>query len=395
MALSTSLISYWSLADVNDAHGSNTLTNNATVTFTTGKVGNAASFASASNQYLSIVSNASLQTGDIDFTIAAWVNMTTKVTTMGIASKTNSNAPAGIEYDLFYTSATDRFRFRVSTGTASVTVDDSTLGAPATGTWYFIVAWHDSVNNQIGISTNAGTAVTAAHSTGVQSAALPFEIGRDAGDTTRDFNGLIDEVALWKRVLSGAERTELYNSGNGRDYAYVAGGAGTNYPQTVAGTLTTAGALSREAGKPVAGTLTSAGTLARNAGKVLSGTLTSAGTLLRDTGKVLAGTVTSAGVLVASLTFLRSVGGTLGLAGALVRDTGKTVSGAITPTGALNRAITKAFAGALSFIGSLIAAIVGEETRLLDVEVTDSAVYTATLTDSAVYTVTLSDATRS
>lgn len=225
MALVDNLISYWSLADLADAHGSNTLTNNATVTFTTGKVGNAASFASASNQYLSVASNAALQTGDIDFTLACWVNMTTKSATMGIVSKSNSTLAAGIEYDLFYTTATDRFRFRVSTGSANVTVDDTTLGAPSTGTWYFIVCWHDSVNNQIGISTNAGTAVTAAHSTGVQSNTFPFEIGRDCADTTRDFNGLIDEAALWKRVLTGAERTELYNAGSGRDYAYVAGAA--------------------------------------------------------------------------------------------------------------------------------------------------------------------------
>lgn len=44
MALVDNLISYWSLADVNDAHGSNHLTNTNTVTFVTGKVGDAANF---------------------------------------------------------------------------------------------------------------------------------------------------------------------------------------------------------------------------------------------------------------------------------------------------------------------------------------------------------------
>lgn len=167
------------------------------------------------------------------------------------------------------------------------------------------------------------------------------------------------------------------------------------YLVTVAGTLTSAGTLSRSTSKLLDGTLTSAGALLRNTAKVLAGTLTSAGTLARATAKTLAGTLTGAGALVSSLTFLVAIGGTLTTAGTLARNTAKTLAGTLPTGGTLNRAISKAFAGTLSFVGSLIAAIVGGEDFLLDVEISDSAVYAATITDSAVYTVTLSDTTRS
>src|SRR3954464_8446679 len=68
----TSLVSYWKLSDVNDSVGGNTLTNGNTVTFTSGKIGNAATFVAASSQRLSHAANAALRTGDIDFTIPAW-----------------------------------------------------------------------------------------------------------------------------------------------------------------------------------------------------------------------------------------------------------------------------------------------------------------------------------
>src|SRR5262252_1520277 len=83
----TNLISYWKLDEVSgsrvDTKGTNTLTDNNTVTSTTGIINNAASFAAASSEYLSLASNATVQTGDIDFTITAWVKMTTKAALAG------------------------------------------------------------------------------------------------------------------------------------------------------------------------------------------------------------------------------------------------------------------------------------------------------------------------
>ncbi len=217
MALSDDLISYWSLDDATDAHGSNDLTNNGSATFVSGKVGDAVDLESGSSQYLSRADNASLSTGDIDFTLAAWVNLESKGAKRTIAARDNVD----FEYFFSYTNAFDRFRFEVYSGTGSVTLNADDFGSPSTGTWYFVVAWHDSVNNLVGISVNAGTADTTSYSDGVRDSGSEFRLGNNSFSELWD--GQLDEFGFWKRVLSGAERTELYNAGAGRDYAYVAG----------------------------------------------------------------------------------------------------------------------------------------------------------------------------
>lgn len=122
--------------------------------------------------------------------------------------------------------STARFKLDVDSngGGTDTTVTANTFGAISAATWYFVVAWHDSVSNQIGISVN-GTADTAAHSAGVFDGTGPFAIGARVNATSDYWDGLIDEFGFWRRVLSGAEITELYNAGAGRDYAYIAGGA--------------------------------------------------------------------------------------------------------------------------------------------------------------------------
>lgn len=161
-----------------------------------------------------------MQTGDIDFTIAAWFNSSNLATNRGLVTKWGAG-PDG-EYRLAWEVGTGlRLVVRNTANTANaIVLSSETIGM---NTWYHVVAWHDSVNNQIAIAVNDGTPVTTGHSTGVRTAALAFVIG--AFNNANYFNGLIDEVGLWKRVLTSGERTDLYNGGSGRDYAYIAGAA--------------------------------------------------------------------------------------------------------------------------------------------------------------------------
>lgn len=73
----TGLISYWKLDETSgnavDAHGSNTLTDENTVGSAVGKVLTGRSFVAANSERLSIPSNATLQTGDVDFSISLWI----------------------------------------------------------------------------------------------------------------------------------------------------------------------------------------------------------------------------------------------------------------------------------------------------------------------------------
>jgi hypothetical protein len=229
VAVITSLESYWELeeasGDALDAHGSNTLTDTNTVASAVGKVGNCRDFESANSEYFTITDNASVSVGNIDFTFCAWVNAETLASYPCILSKVEPSA-ASVEYNLFYNIDVSRFRFYVSsdggTGGTLTFVDANNFGAASTGVWYFIVAKHDSVNNQISIKVNEGTADTAAHTTGVFDGGNAFKIGSSLpGIPLGYWDGLIDQVGFWKKVTTDAEDTWLYNSGNGRSYAAI------------------------------------------------------------------------------------------------------------------------------------------------------------------------------
>ncbi len=222
MSLLTNLISYWKLdeaagADGIDAHGSNTLTDHF------GDCGSAAGMISTSRtfifaaRYLSHADNASLSTGDIDFTVACWAYGNSFGGGDEIISKWKTGG--NLEYLLRHSGTS--FQFLVSSdGSAVASVTWS--GTPSTATWYHIVAWHDSVANTINIQVNNGAVDTVSHSAGVFDSTEAFYIG--GADTI--WNGRIDETAFWKRVLTTQERTDLYNSGAGLAYPLTVAAAG-------------------------------------------------------------------------------------------------------------------------------------------------------------------------
>lgn len=221
MALKTGLVAYFKLDETSgnraDSFGSNTLTDNNTVTSATGLFSTCASFASASSEYLSILDNAALSTGNIDFSIQAWVNLTTKVSNRVVVSKWGDSQN---EYILYWDLPQDRWSFAVSSNlTASTVLTGTNGGSPSAGTWYHLIAWHDAANDQIGICVNNGTPNTAVYSSGITDGTHFFAIGRN-GDTTfpQYLNGSIDEVGFWKKVLTASERGQLYRNGAGLAY---------------------------------------------------------------------------------------------------------------------------------------------------------------------------------
>jgi RHS repeat-associated protein len=195
--------------------------------------GTAAQFTAASNQYLSIPDNSALSTGDIDFSFCGWMNINSKTTYRGLASKWEASTN-NREYYLGYASDLDRFIFSVSNnGTAVGSVAANTFGAPSTFVWYFVCAWHDAVNNTLNIQVNNSSIDSTAWSTGVFNGSASFNLGRIGGATTSYHDGAIDEVAFYKRVLTAGERAWLYNNGAGRTYtdlgASAAGWYASNY----------------------------------------------------------------------------------------------------------------------------------------------------------------------
>jgi hypothetical protein len=198
----------------------NNLTDNNTVTQASTKT-NAAQFTNASSQYLSITDNAALSAGDIDFSVSAWVYLDSNGANRTIVHKGSNVSNGNYEYFLFYYSTTNRFRWAVSaSGGAEATLDANSLGAPATGTWYYIVAWHDATANTISIQVNNGTVDSTSYSSGSQDSSQAFNIGRANGSGFY-WDGRIDAVGFWKRTLSSTERAQLYNGGRGMTYQQV------------------------------------------------------------------------------------------------------------------------------------------------------------------------------
>lgn len=237
MALTDNLVGVWceaSAPETDESTNAENLTNNSVGT-TAGKVGTAGTFVGASAQYLFHADDALLSSGDIDWTVAAWVYLASKPSYPGIAAKADSGDTP--EYQLLYRGgATDQFEWTFKSGT---TVRATTFGSPSLSTYYWVCAWHDSVGNTINICVNNGSVDSAADAGGSDTTS-GFAIGRlgdYGGDTQAQWDGRLNQVAMWKRVLTSGERTQLYNSGSGLAFgSWASGGfdpsAGFPWPQT-------------------------------------------------------------------------------------------------------------------------------------------------------------------
>ncbi len=199
--------------------GVNHLTDNNAVTSNPGKVGNAGQFTRANTEYLSIADNADLSTGNIDFTIAAWVYADTSPNPGAfnvIASK--ENQPPN-EWTLGWVQSSNRIVFRIW-NPGDLLLPANSLGIPSTATWYFIVAWHDAAADTINIQINNGAVDSiGTGGAGPSDTTATFQIGDIGLGSGNSWNGRIDEVGIWKRVLTAQERADLWNNGLGNTCA--------------------------------------------------------------------------------------------------------------------------------------------------------------------------------
>lgn len=208
MALTDQLVSSWELDEASgnaiDSHGSYDLTE------TSGTIGAnagppaARDFEAADTAWFEIADNADLGPGDTSFVISC-----------EFVPETLDNFDALIhkegEYSLRVNTGNDKILFVMGS-------DVATWDTPlVTGTRYHVIAWHDATNDLIGITVNNGSPVTVAHAGGAAATANAFRVGSDGSFAC---DGLMRRVRFWKgRTLTTDERTQLYNSGDGLDYA--------------------------------------------------------------------------------------------------------------------------------------------------------------------------------
>lgn len=293
MSLNDDLVAYWKLNEESgtrvDSVGSNDLADNNTVLYGTGKIGNAADFEDTQSEFLDIADNADLSTGDIDFSGSIWVN----IESGGLAHiiGKGEETPDTIEWWVWL-GGDNKPNFAISDD-GDVMSDIAAWGSALTvdgSTWYHIAFYHDATGDEIGIIVNDGTPVTTA--TGGDAPtdrAGPFQIGFIDGTTY--FDGLIDEAGFWKKVLSSAEITALYNNGDGLTYPF---------PVSLAGPFVATGTVAKKGTRSLAGPLVLTGTVAKKGKRALAGALALTGTIVKKGKKALAGALVLTGVLAKS-----------------------------------------------------------------------------------------------
>ena len=230
-SLKNDLISWWTLDETStgaapvlrvDSHGTNDLTDNGTTPSADGKIIRATQHTNAVPDWLSHVSNADLQTGDIDFTFACWIRLDNKATQQWIVSKDDEVPGGDREYVIHYRLADDRMSFVVFTAVDVVhLINADTFGSPPVDTWFFVVCWHDAAADTISIQVNNGGIDSVGTGGALQAAgAAEFQIGaRDHAPQRNPMDGRVDEVGFWKNVKSAGERTALYNNSDGIGYS--------------------------------------------------------------------------------------------------------------------------------------------------------------------------------
>jgi hypothetical protein len=208
--LLNSLISYWKLDEAsgtrNDSVGTNHLTDATSTGSTTGVIGNAALFNGSSNTIVH-PDNSTLQVAaGVDFTFQAWVKLNAAGDDFIICKYDGSNA----DYYLAYNNASSLgFQFGDLTTVAQV-------GAAApTGVWRHLVGWYDHTDQKYRLRLNDTTTFVSSATSARVSTTAQLQVGSIGIPGSGWWNGGLDEVGFWKRILTAAEITALYNGGAG------------------------------------------------------------------------------------------------------------------------------------------------------------------------------------
>jgi hypothetical protein len=224
-SLLTGLVSYWKLDEesgtrydsVNYPSGNN-LSDNNTVGYDTGINGNAASFVAGNNETLTVADGPIPEPAVTDVTWALWFRPTVNDLRYLFSKTAGSNDFTPYVY---LNPAYLGGEVNVLIGNGSGTVNAGGTGvAGLLNNWNLMVLSWDLSEQTLSCYVNgnalAGTPATLGGTVSNNTGA--FTLGGVPGGW---FDGEIDEVAIWSRVLSEAERAELYAAGAGKFYPFT------------------------------------------------------------------------------------------------------------------------------------------------------------------------------
>src|SRR5215831_3283203 len=202
------MVSWWpGDGNATDIQGSNNGTLQGGATFAAGKVGQAFSFASASNSGVLVPSTASLNPTEA-ITIDAWVNPSSYPNTGPAVVRKDTNTVGSTQYSL---NIGDGF----TAGIAHCNIGGSvgaTGGSVPLNQWTHLACTYDRKNLRLYV--NGIEVASTAATQSIPTSSQDLGIGMVPGFTDRDFDGLIDEVEILNRALSQAEIAAIVNAGS-------------------------------------------------------------------------------------------------------------------------------------------------------------------------------------
>ena len=218
--LNTGITHYWNMDEASgnraDSVGSLTLTDTNTVTSAAGLISTAASFDRNNQEYFN-TNSTSLANPGADWTFNCWAYFTNTTSNKEFFSKFES---AGNQKSFIFRLGSDeRFDLFISSDGLNL---DTTVNGTATlsvSTWYMITLEYTSPNGWKAYINGSGTADIDTTGSMYTSTAKTY-IGANVDLTSTTWDGLLDEVGFWSRVLTDSERTELYNAGAGKTYPF-------------------------------------------------------------------------------------------------------------------------------------------------------------------------------
>ncbi len=212
--LLTDLVAFWKMDESGsvsrvDSINSVTLAVTGTVDSTNGVSGNAAGFVNTSANQLTVGDNTTLSMGvGVDWTISArvWLNVTNQ-TAQTVLSKMTAENAAGMEYMMVYTTAAGFNSFYMAVSDGTTYNENYSQVKFQTNTWAHVVIWCDASEGDVFIRVNDTTTTSLTTATYAQNGTATFRIGAKA--TGDPINGNVDDVGVWKRILTAGEITEL------------------------------------------------------------------------------------------------------------------------------------------------------------------------------------------
>lgn len=205
--IESKLIAYWQLESTADSKGSYTLTNNNTVTFTSGLVDNAGTF-NGSNQSLN--NNSVWGASSYPRSYFGWVKFDT-VASGGDQSIFAIGDGSVHYYTLKLRDSDNKIVFRSNNNTDAGDVDTGITASAST--WYFVgVVQHSATSVSLYVNnTKTNTTATTFSATVSQ-----FYMGYLGRSSAWFLDGQIDEAGFCNGALTDDDMLLLYNSGAGR-----------------------------------------------------------------------------------------------------------------------------------------------------------------------------------